>query len=66
MAKIKQKTRKAVAKRFKKTKRGKLLHSSTGRGHLLSAKTRKRKRHLRAGNVISGMQAKKLAILIAD
>jgi large subunit ribosomal protein L35 len=40
------KTRKAVAKRFKITARGKVLRSQSSRRHLLSAKNAKRKRHL--------------------
>jgi large subunit ribosomal protein L35 len=38
------KTKKAVAKRFKITARGKVLRSQSGRRHLLSAKNAKRKR----------------------
>ncbi|TAN37449.1 MAG: 50S ribosomal protein L35 [Verrucomicrobia bacterium] len=52
--KVKHKTRKAVAKRFKKTKNGKILHRKASRGHLLSSKTRKRKRQLRAGGQLTG------------
>jgi len=40
------KTRKAVAKRFKITARGKVLRAHSSRRHLLSAKSAKRKRHL--------------------
>src|SRR5438128_9584503 len=40
------KTRKAVAKRFKITARGKVLRAQASRRHLLSAKNAKRKRHL--------------------
>ena len=40
------KTKKAVAKRFKITARGKVLRSQSARRHLLSAKNAKRKRHL--------------------
>jgi large subunit ribosomal protein L35 len=40
------KTRKAVAKRFKITARGKVLRAQSSRRHLLSAKSAKRKRHL--------------------
>lgn len=50
--KVKHKTRKALAKRFKKTKHGKILHRKASRGHLLSGKTRKRKRQLRAGGQV--------------
>ena len=40
------KTRKAVAKRFKITARGKILRAQSSRRHLLSAKNAKRKRQL--------------------
>jgi large subunit ribosomal protein L35 len=40
------KTKKAVAKRFKITGRGKILRSHSSRRHLLSSKRAKRKRHL--------------------
>lgn len=49
----KQKTRKSVAKRFKLTGRGKLKRTTAGRGHLLSGKSRKRKRQLRGGAMTS-------------
>ena len=41
------KTRKCVAKRFKITARGKVLHSSAGRRHLCQTKNPKRRRNLR-------------------
>jgi len=40
------KTRKAVAKRFKITARGKVLRAHSSRRHLLAAKSAKRKRRL--------------------
>jgi large subunit ribosomal protein L35 len=40
------KTRKAVAKRFKITARGKILRAQSSRRHLLSSKRAKRKRQL--------------------
>ena len=40
------KTRKAVAKRFKITARGKVLRTQSSRRHLMSAKNAKRKRQL--------------------
>ena len=43
----KKKTRKAVAKRFKVSARGKVKHAKAGRGHLLGKKSRKRKMHLK-------------------
>jgi large subunit ribosomal protein L35 len=53
----KQKTRKAVAKRFKLTGRGKVKRTTAMRGHLLSCKTRKRKRQLRGGSMLSAADA---------
>jgi large subunit ribosomal protein L35 len=40
------KTKKAVAKRFKITARGKVLRSQSSRRHLLSSKNAKRRRQL--------------------
>jgi len=40
------KTRKAVAKRFKITARGKVLRAQSSRRHLMSSKRAKRKRQL--------------------
>ncbi len=51
--KIKQKTKKAVAKRFRRTKKGKLKFGKANRGHLLGQKSRKRKRQLRGGGIVS-------------
>jgi large subunit ribosomal protein L35 len=46
------KTRKAVAKRFKITARGKVLRAHASRRHLMSTKNAKRKRKLaKAGGV---------------
>ena len=42
------KTKKSVAKRFKLTARGKVLHARAGRRHLNQAKSPKRRRRLRA------------------
>ena len=42
----KKKTKKSVAKRFKKTARGKILHPRPGKSHLATSKSRKRKRQL--------------------
>ena len=46
------KTRKAVAKRFKITARGKVLRSRAGRRHLLSGKSPKRRRSLGESKVV--------------
>lgn len=44
---LKLKTKKAVAKRFKLTKKGKIKYSPCGKSHLLSGKKSKRIRRLR-------------------
>ena len=44
MKKIKQKTKKAAAKRFKVTKKGKILHQGHGIRHLKANKTKRRLR----------------------
>lgn len=49
----KQKTRKSVAKRFKKTGTGKIKRASAGRGHLFTNKSTKQKRRLRSGALVS-------------
>ncbi len=54
----KQKTHKGMKKRYKLTATGKVKHRKRGRGHLLSGKTSKRKRHLRQDAVIGGVWAK--------
>lgn len=51
--KKKLKTKKALAKRIKVTKRGKLLRKKAGKSHLLSGKARKRKRKLRKTALVS-------------
>ncbi len=46
------KTRKAVAKRFKITARGKVMRSRAGRRHLLANKSSKRRRSLGSSVVV--------------
>lgn len=48
----KKKTKKAAAKRFKLTANGKLKYTRAGRGHLLTSKSRNRKRMLRKAGVL--------------
>lgn len=54
----KQKTHKAIAKRFKVTANGKAKHRKAFRGHILGPKSGNRKRHLRQDGVITGPNAK--------
>ncbi|MDR1150559.1 MAG: 50S ribosomal protein L35 [Clostridiales bacterium] len=51
--KIKLKTKKAVAKRFKITGTGKIKRFKSNKSHLLGFKTRKRKRNLRKSTLVS-------------
>jgi large subunit ribosomal protein L35 len=54
----KKKTSKSAAKRVKITASGKFKFRRPGRGHLLSCKSRKRKRALRKDGVLSPDGAK--------
>lgn len=47
----KKKTKKMTAKRVSLTASGKIKFSRPGKGHLLSSKSRKRKRNLRRGKI---------------
>ncbi len=49
----KKKTNKAAAKRFKVTGSGALTFAKSGRGHLLSVKSRKRKRQMRRPGLVA-------------
>ncbi|KFH08286.1 ribosomal protein RPL35 [Toxoplasma gondii VAND] len=56
---LKPRTRKSIAKRFKITATGKLLYRHSGRQHLMSSKSGRRKRRLRKVCVLTGVMAKK-------
>ncbi len=60
----KLKTNRSAAKRFKRTKTGKLKKRSAGRGHILGKKTRKRKRQLRHSSYLSKEDQKKIEKLL--
>ncbi len=64
MAKNKMKTKKAASKRLKVTGSGKLMHRQTGQGHLLSKKSRHRKRRLSKDEEVSSGDAKHIADLL--
>jgi len=49
----KQKTRKAAAKRFKKTASGKIKRGKVGRRHLAASKSTSQKRSLRKSTLVS-------------
>ena len=56
----KQKTRKAISKRFKLTKTGKILRRTIGIRHLKANKSKKRNRRQKQVNYVVGKVAKKL------
>jgi len=60
----KLKTNKGVAKRFRLTKSGKIKRGRAGKGHLLTHKSRKRKRSLRRQVGLAGMGPKVIKRLL--
>ena len=56
--KVKQKTRKAVASRFKVTGTGKLVRGRPGKRHILTKKSSKRKRKLGTPALVSDAHLK--------
>lgn len=63
--KIKKKTKKSAAKRFRKTASGKLTYAKPGYRHLAGSKSRKRKRHLRRGGVLGDVETRRITPLLA-
>lgn len=58
----KMKTNKSVAKRFRRTGTGKLVHASANRRHILTHKATSRKRRLRTDiNVVGAGDAKRMS-----
>ena len=64
MAKLKIKTHRGAAKRFKRTKNGKFLRGKAFKQHLLTSKTRKRKRGLRGSGTVAEVDPAKLARML--
>lgn len=58
MAKQKMKTKRAAAKRFKVTGTGKLVRNRANKNHILTKKTRKRKRRLRKPTLVDETNVK--------
>ncbi len=54
----KLKTSRSAAKRFKITKRGKIRKKQAGVGHILTKKSRNRKRKLRGTNILSATESR--------
>ena len=62
--KIKLKTHRGAAKRFKRTKNGKFMRSKAFKQHILSSKTTKRKRALRGTTTVHEADVRKLARML--
>lgn len=61
----KLKTRKGVKKRFKISKSGKVLRTKAGKRHILTKKSRKRKRNLRRSAVVENKAiAKRIKMML--
>ncbi len=60
----KQKTNKSAAKRFRVTRRGKVMRRMAGHRHLLAHKSKKRKRKLRGTDVCQPLDAKRMKRLL--
>ncbi|MFA5039149.1 MAG: 50S ribosomal protein L35 [Candidatus Omnitrophota bacterium] len=54
------KTNKSVAKRIKRTAKGKYKRSRAFKGHILTKKTSKRKRHLRKLALVSKTETRRI------
>jgi len=64
MKKYKQKTRKAITKRFKVTKSGKVVRMPSGHDHLLSKQASSKRRRLRKLVEVAEPEAKKIKKLL--
>ena len=62
--KIKLKTHRGAAKRFKRTKNGKFLRGAAFKQHILTSKSRGRKRALRGSALVADVDAPKLARML--
>ena len=60
------KTNRAAAKRFKRTGSGKFRYEKSHGSHILTKKTRKRKRSLRKMNVIDKTNTKEIRLLLPN
>lgn len=60
----KMKTNKSVAKRFRLTKTGKVRRTRAGKGHILTKKSRKRKRKLKQQGLVFSTEAKTIRRLL--
>ncbi|GHV29873.1 50S ribosomal protein L35 [Clostridia bacterium] len=64
VAEYKLKTKKSAQKRFKFTKNNKIKRSTTNRSHIMTKKSRKRKRHLRKATYVDVTNLKAVRLLM--
>ena len=62
----KMKTHRGAAKRFKRTGTGKISRMKSGKSHILTKKSMKRKRHLRKETLISGSDLKRVKQMLPN
>lgn len=60
------KTNRAAAKRFKKTGSGKFAFRKANSSHILTKKTRKRKRSLRQGQIVDKTNMREVRLLLPN
>lgn len=60
----KMKSHRGAAKRFKKTATGKISRMRSGKSHILTKKSRKRKRRLRKSALVSSADMKRLQLML--
>ncbi|OGW29227.1 MAG: 50S ribosomal protein L35 [Nitrospinae bacterium RIFCSPLOWO2_12_FULL_47_7] len=60
----KMKTNKSAAKRFRKTGTGKIKRSRAYTSHILTSKSKKRKRNLRKSDLASPGDARRLKVML--
>ena len=61
----KMKTKSAAKKRFKLSASGKVKRANAFRSHILTSKTKKRKRNLRQGAYVSKVEEKNVKMMLA-
>ena len=62
----KLKTNRSAAKRFKKTKTGKIKRHHSGARHLMKSKTQKQKRNLRKSTLLSDADMDRVARMLPN
>ncbi|RJP71529.1 MAG: 50S ribosomal protein L35 [Ignavibacteriales bacterium] len=60
----KMKSNRSAAKTFRKTASGKIKRNKAYKSHILTSKSRKRKRKLRQSTLVSKAETKRISILI--